>query len=219
VSRASVARACSPAARILLLVLLTAGVATLRAPSKENLLAATAGLFLLVGLVRPDPSRLFVRALVGLGVVAVFVLPLAVAGSPERAGLLGARSLLALGVALTLADTLALAEVGPALAALGVPCKLASVVAAALTQVGLLRETGERIALARRLRGARGVGVGPDIVAALLVRSAERAERMSLAADLRGRDIRRSARQSRLVPRDALLLAPALVAAVALHLM
>ncbi len=209
----------SSAARILVLVGLTSAVATLPAPSLRSLGAAALGLLALLCLIRPDFAKLLRRALVGFAIVIVFMLPLLVAGQSEQAMLLGARSLLALSVALTLADTLALAEVGPALAALGVPCKLASVVAAALTQVGLLRETGERIALARRLRGASGVSVGPDVVAALLARSAERAERMSLAADLRGRDIRRSARRARLRPRDGLVLAPALCAALSLHLL
>jgi len=208
----------SPAARILLLVGGAASIATLHSPSPHRLAASALGLLVVMALVRPDLKKLARRALLGIGVVVMFVLPLLASGQNEQAALLGARSLLALSLALTLADTLRLDEVGPGLAALGLPCKLASVVAAALTQVGLLRETGERVVLARRLRGARGVSVGPDVVAALLVRSAERAERMSLAADLRGRDIRRAAKRARLMPRDGLALAPALAAALVLHL-
>jgi energy-coupling factor transporter transmembrane protein EcfT len=213
----SLARPSSPAARILLLVGSTAAVATLRSPTPRSLALAALALCALLLLVRPEFARLARRALFGVGIVLVFTLPLLAVGQSQQAALLGTRSLLALGVALTLADTLALGEVGSGLAALGVPCKLASVVASALTQMGLLRDTGERIALARKLRGATGAGVGPDVVAALLVRSAERAERMSLAADLRGRDIRRAARQARLVPHDAIVLAPALLGAIALH--
>jgi energy-coupling factor transporter transmembrane protein EcfT len=196
-----------------------AAIATLHSPSPRRLAAAALGLLVLLLIVRPDLKKLVRRAILGVGVVVMFVLPLLASGQSEQAALLGARSLLALSLALTVADTLALGEVGPGLAALGVPCKLASVVAAALTQVGLLRDTGERIALARRLRGARGVSVGPDVVAALLIRSAERAERMSLAADLRGRDIRRAASRARLMLRDSLVLAPALAAALLLHLL
>jgi energy-coupling factor transporter transmembrane protein EcfT len=202
---------------VLLLVGAVAAVATLPTPNSRGLLGAACALLLLLVMVRPDPVRLARRALFGVGIVLLFVLPLLLVGRTEQAALLGARSLLAVSIALTVADTLELAEVGPALAALGVPCKLASVVAAALTQVGLLRDTGERIVLARRLRGARGVAVGPDVVAALLVRSAERAERMALAADLRGRDIRRSARRAGLLPGDAMVLVPALAVAVALR--
>ncbi len=207
----------SAAARVLLLVSLTAAVATLGAPNARNLLGAAALVLVLVALVRPDPRVLLKRALVGLGIVLMFVLPLLVAGHSERAALFGLRSALALGVALTLAQTLALPEVGPALASLGVPQKLAAVVSTALAQVALLRDTGERLALARRLRGVQGVNFGPDVVAALLVRSTERAERMALAAELRGHDLGRAARAAGLRARDAAVIVPALAFAVALH--
>ncbi len=207
----------SAAARVLLLVGLTAAVATLRAPNARSLLAALALVLVLASLVRPNLRKLSRRALIGLGVVVMFVLPLLAAGHAERGLLLGTRSALALGVALTLAETLAVPEVGPALASLGVPRKLAAVVSTALSQLALLRETGERLTLARRLRGARGADFGPDVAAALLVRSAERAERMALAASLRGSDLGQSARRVALRLGDAAVLAPALAFGVALH--
>ncbi|HEV8246916.1 MAG TPA: CbiQ family ECF transporter T component [Polyangiaceae bacterium] len=216
-TRAPLVRWGSAAARVLLLVGLTSAVATLRSPNLRQLLAALVLLLPLTVLGRVSPARLLRRALLGLGVVLMFVLPLLIADHALRAALLGARSMLALLIALSLAETLALAEVAPALAALGVPEKLASVVATALSQLGLLRDSGERIVLARKLRGARGANMGPDVVAALLARSAERAERMALAADLRGRDLTRAAKNSRLSPRDCLLLLPGLALGVGLH--
>jgi cobalt/nickel transport system permease protein len=138
--------------------------------------------------------------------------------APERAALIGCRALLALIAAIAIAGTIPSGRFGPALAAIGVPSSLAAVIAGVLRQLDLLLAEGRRLALARRLRGARGTAASVEMLAALLTRSAARAERVELAMRLRGYAGLAPAADVSLRRTDAPVLIAALAAALLIQL-
>ncbi|MEB2310205.1 MAG: hypothetical protein OZ921_13130 [Sorangiineae bacterium] len=198
------ARRAGPAGKLLAGAVLVVGLAT--APASPRALTANALVSMAVVIAtRPKLGVLARRGLPALGVILALLLPSLLAGERARALLVGGRALTATLAALAVASTLAAHEVPGALGALGVPGALASVTATMLRQLGAVRDEGRRLALARELRGARGAGFGAGTVAALLVRTAERAERVELAARLRGSTPRGEAGRARLRAADALL--------------
>jgi energy-coupling factor transporter transmembrane protein EcfT len=207
----------SIAARVLGLLLLVTGIATAPLDRAASLLAAAATVGLLLALVRPEPRLLARRALPAAIGVAALALPIAFV-APERAALIACRALLALLAALAIASTIPSGRFGSALAALGVPAAFAAVVAGVLRQLDLLIAEGRRLAIARRLRGARGTAVSVELLAALLTRSAARAERVELAMRLRGHAEHASGTDVRLRPADAPAVVAALAASVLIHL-
>lgn len=96
-----------------------------------------------------------------------------------RAGLLTAAI-----VALTAPVTAT--ELAAALRSLRLPPVLVGVVETMLRQSAVLGAEARTLTLARRLRGASGFGVGPQLLVELFDRSVARAERADLAARLRG---------------------------------
>lgn len=138
--------------------------------------------------------------------------PLWLAGGTARAAGLLARSLAATGVALGVGSMFEDHELAATLRWLRLPSALVDVVEMLLMELRLLGPLAERMALARRLRGARGFRAGGEMLAGLFVLSAERAERLALSRQLRGYDERAVRSTMRLEWRDV----PALGAAIAL---
>lgn len=211
-------RAASPAARLLTGVLLVAAIATAPLGSLRALSISTALLVTILLAAQPRLRPLAKRALPAVLVIVALVLPLVIAGQTTQALAMGARASLAVGVALAVAATLQLDELPGALAALGVPTALARVVETMLRQLSSVQAEGRRIVLARRLRGARGFGVGPEVLSALLVKTSARAERAELAMRLRGYNSGAARKQSQLCLRDLPLLLVVLSAVVLLHI-
>ena len=210
-------RFASPAARVLTGALLVAAIATTPVGSTRAL--AISAFLVLATLVASQP-RLGVlarRALPAALLIAALVLPLVLSGQTAQALGLGARAALAVTVALAVFASVTLEELPGALRALAVPRALCAVVETMLRQLGSVEDEGRRIVLARKLRGARGWGVGPEVLSALLVRTSARAERVELAMRLRGYSPDAARQQARLGWRDAPLLAAVVLAALALH--
>lgn len=210
-------RAASPAARLLAGVLLVAAIATAPLGSLVALSMSAALLVAVLLAAQPHPRLLVRRALPALLVIAALVVPLVLAGQATQALMMGTRATLALGVALAVAASLRLDELPGALSALRVPAALASVVETMLRQLQSVQDEGRRIVLARRLRGARGFGVGPEVLSALLVRTSARAERAELAMRLRGYSPEAAREQARIGGRDLPLLGLVVALAVLLH--
>jgi len=211
-------RAASPAARLLAGAVLVAAIATTPVGS---LPALSISLLLLVATLlaaRPRLRPFARRALPALLVIAALVVPLVITGRTAEALAMGARATLAVGVALSVAASLGLDELPGALSALGVPAALAAVVETMLRQLGSVQDEGRRIVLARKLRGARGFGVGPEVLSALLVRTSARAERAELAMRLRGYNPVLARERARLGRRDLLLLGLTIALAILLHI-
>lgn len=210
-------RAASPAARLLAGALLVAAIATAPLGSPRALSISAAVLVAMLLAAQPRLGLLAKRALPAVLLIVALVLPLLIAGQTAQAIAMGARASLAVGVALAVAATLQLDELPGALLALGIPTALARVVETMLRQVSSVQAEGRRIVLARRLRGARGFGVGPEVLSALLVRTSARAERADLAMRLRGYNAEAARDQARLCLRDVPLLLLVLAAVVLLH--
>ncbi len=163
------------------------------------------------------PMRIWSRGVVGLfGVVAV-AMPI-VWSDPERALWLALRATLALGAAIAIGSTIPSASLGPALSSLGLPRGVAAVISTLLRQIDLLIAEGRRLTLARRLRGATGLGASTELFAALLVKSSQRAERVELALRLRGYDERRPPAGVALAATDAPFVVLVLGVALASHM-
>jgi energy-coupling factor transporter transmembrane protein EcfT len=211
-------RRASAAARLLAGVILIVAVATMPARaiavSASLLLAA-----LLLVLVRPRRSLLAAAGWLGIVPLAALLTPWWLAGDSEVALLLGGRGLSAIGVATVLAASLERDELVGGLSALGVPEALVGVVSTMLRQARGVREQGHSLLLARRLRGARGPQVSVDVLAALLARTAERAERIELATRLRGADGVSARGVATLKTRDLPLLVSAVGLGVSLRLL
>ncbi len=211
-------RAASPAARLLCGALLVAAIATAPIGSPTALAISSAVLLIALLVTQPRPRPLARRALPAVLLIAALVLPLVVAGETHRALAMGARATLAVGVALAMAASLRLDELPGALAALRVPRALAAVVETMLRQLDSVRDEGRRIVLARRLRGARGWGVGPEVLSALFVRTSARAERVELAMRLRGYSPDAARERARLGRGDVPLICLAVAMALLLHI-
>jgi energy-coupling factor transporter transmembrane protein EcfT len=207
----------SPAARLLCCVVLVGSVATapLHSPTAQAAAGTIALLVLLV--TRPDLRRLARRGAPGLAIVLALVLPLLLAGRTAQAAAIGVRASLAILVALALTATIPLGELGSTLGSVGAPPTVSALIETMLRQLSVVREEGLRLALARRLRGARGVAFSADELAALLVRTVSRAERVRLAASLRGSASTSAHRHVRLAWRDAPVIVVASLAASGIH--
>jgi energy-coupling factor transporter transmembrane protein EcfT len=201
---------------VLVLLSIVVGIATAPRQVTSSLVASAALALGLVALARPAPAAFARRAALGALAIAAICLPIAWTDL-DRAVWLGGRAAAALVAALALASTIAEAELGPALSALGAPRGVSAVVASLLRQTGSIAAEGRRLALARSLRGATGIGASTEMFAALLARSAQRAERVELALRLRGYDERVRRPGVRLALGDVPAIAAAVLAAVAVH--
>jgi energy-coupling factor transporter transmembrane protein EcfT len=207
----------SIAARVLASLLIVSGIATAPRAAPGSLAASAVLVVLLLLVIRPDARTLGRRAAAALlGVIAV-ALPIALV-DPARASLLAGRALCAALAALAIASTIPAAELGPALSGLGVPRGVSTVIASMLRQAGSIATEGRRLALARSLRGATGLGASTEMFAALLARSSLRAERVELALRLRGHDESARPAGARLGLGDVPAVAAAAVAALGVHL-
>jgi energy-coupling factor transporter transmembrane protein EcfT len=164
---------------------------------------------------RPDQGGPWRKLWPGLLLIAALIFPLLAVGRHADAGTLGARALLTLLSAIGFAHSLKPDELGAALNALRIPPALANVVVTLLRQLEVIRAEARTIGLARRLRGARGVALGGDAFAMLLIRVNARAERVELAQRLRGFGARSAA--GRLEARDLAALALAVGFGLSLH--
>lgn len=147
--------------------------------------------------------------------MAATLVPLLLAGRGDHALWLAGRALACVTIAVAVSASFDLAELGPALSALGLPHALAEIVSSAVRQLGSTVRDGQRLLLARRLRGATGALPSTELFTTLLVRAALGAERVALARSLRGGSTPGSS--ARLGRRDVPLLIGALFVALALH--
>lgn len=203
----------SPAARVLSALILSVGLALL--PHVGGAVGvAIAGLVIACTLLcRPNLKRLSVRLSLALGVIVGLVAPFLLSGDIDNATRLGLRALGAATIALLFTSDLSSSALAGALRTLWAPVAFVEVLEGLALQLDSLRNLAGRIVLARRLRGASGLRDSVTILPELLVRSAERAERLDLARRLRGYDVKRRARMTALD-----LLAPLLSASAALSL-
>jgi energy-coupling factor transporter transmembrane protein EcfT len=205
----------TPAGRVLCAAIVVTALATAPLGSLPAAFAAVAITLLTLAATRPQKRGLWQKLWPGLLLIAALVLPLVAAGRHSEASALAARAVLTLLSAIGFAHSLRPDELGAALYGLRVPPALASVVVTLLRQLKVIRAEARAIGLARRLRGARGVALGGDALALLLIRVAARAERVELAQRLRG--FGGSAARAGLRVPDFAALALASVLGVALH--
>jgi energy-coupling factor transporter transmembrane protein EcfT len=165
-------------------------------------------------LARPRARWLARRAAAASMAVAAIVVPFVLAGQTERAAEFAFRAATAVALALTFAATISLADLPRALATLRVPRALSGAVHALLWQLEHVGDEGQRLLLARRLRGARGA-FGPEVLSSLLARTAIRAERVDVALALRG--VRAPESRDGLRRTDWVATVAVLAFAVALH--
>ena len=143
---------------------------------------------LLVGLQAQHLRQVLTRALVAIGALLAVLLPLLVAAGDAALPIAARATAVVLGV-LALTAAVTAQRLGPALRGLYFPRSISAVVAAIARQLGALQVESRRMLLARRLRGARGVQLGPTVVADLFERSLTRAQQQDLAARIRGIDL------------------------------
>lgn len=213
----SVLERLSPAGRVLCTVLTVAALATAPLGSPVAQLAAAAVVLLTIAVLRPSWHRMLLRGVAVVLAITAAVLPFFLGGNPAAGVALTLRAGLACAAALVFADGLARTDLGAALRALGLPAGFATVIASLQQQARIIGDEGRRVLLARRLRGARGRGLGLGVLSTLFVRSARRAERVDFARSLRGYRIDDSARAARLTATDLVPLAMVLVLATAPH--
>ena len=178
----------TPGARVLSALVVTFAIATLPSVTGWVALGVLACALGAASVAKPNLKRLSVRLGAALGMVAALLLPFLLVGDFERAAKLGLRALGAATVALAFTSRLSGTELARALGALRAPVALVEVIEGLASQLDTLKSTAKRILLARRLRGAQGIAGSVSVIPELLVRSAERAERLGLARRLRGFD-------------------------------
>lgn len=178
----------SPGARVLCALVVTAAIATLPSMTGSVALGVLGCAVGAACFAKPNFKRLSLRLGAALGMVCALLLPFLFVGDIERATKLGLRALGAATVALSFTSNLSGTELAHALGALRAPVALVEVIEGLASQLDSLRSTAKRILLARRLRGAQGLAGTISVLPELLVRSAERAERLGLARRLRGFD-------------------------------
>lgn len=203
-------------ARVVSGILVVFGLSTAPVPSTTSLLTAVVAVVAWIALLRPDPRALLTLVLPALGITAVVCLPLFFRDGSRGAFILARASLSTIAAA-SFAAGLRPTELVSALRTLRIPAPFATVLATMLRQALTLREEGRRLVLARKLRGARGLAVGPDVVARLLARTAARADRVDLAMHLRGHGAH-TAPRAPLEKRDVLGLFCAVVIGISPHL-
>jgi len=207
--------ALGPAARLLSALLLSISIALLP-EIRGGLGFAIAGLVIACALLcRPNLRRLSVRLSLALAVILGLVAPFVVIGDWASAARLGLRALGAATIALLFTSDLSSSALAGALRTLRAPVALVEVIEGLALQLDSLRNVAARIVLARKLRGASGLRGSVTILPELLVRSAERAERVDLARRLRGYDAKR---RSEMTAADLPCVVLAALAAVSLHL-
>lgn len=173
----------SPPARLFASVALVSSLA-FAPPTGVSLATAGVACVLVLALERPALRRLALRALLALLALGALALPIALGRGGGEGVEVALRSGSATLVALALSTTWRAHELGPALAALGVPRALGEVVSHMTRQFAGVADEGRRLVLARKLRGGDGA-VSVELVSTLLIRTALRAERVGLAAELR----------------------------------
>ena len=178
----------APQARVVAVVVFVAALTLVAELGPLTLVVGGLWVALAALVFRPPARRLAVALAAASSVVVAAVLPIAINAGPAAALWLGARSLICAGSAVAVLGGLASRDLESALSALGVPALLAGTVGTLLRQLGSIVAEGKRLVLARRLRGASGFG--PEALAQLLLRSHVHAERVALAASLRGYDLR-----------------------------
>ena len=178
----------TPGARVLSALVVTFAIATLPSVTGWVALGILACALGAASVAKPNLKRLSLRLGAALGMVAGLLLPFLLVGDFERATKLGLRALGAATVALAFTSRLSGTELAHALGALRAPVALVEVIEGVASQLDTLKSTARRILLARRLRGAQGIAGAVSVLPELLVRSAERAERLGLARRLRGFD-------------------------------
>lgn len=206
----------SPAARVASALLLSAAIAFLPHVAKTLGFAIAA---LVVGcalLCRPNFKRLSLRLSLALLVIVALAVPFVISGEPGTAARLGLRALGATTIALLFTSDLSSSALASALHTLRAPISLVEVIEGLALQLDSLRGVASRIVLARKLRGARGLRGNATVLPELLVRSAERAERVDLARRLRGYDAKR---RTPMTSADLPVLLISGAAALALHLL
>lgn len=150
-------------------------------------------------------------------VIGASLAPVAFASGAEHAARLCARSLAATATAIAVAGSVPPHELAAGFAALGLPPAVAAVLGSALRQTTVLGDEARRLLLARRLRGHSGYRAGATLLGALLGRAADRAERIDLAAKLRGCSPSHAVARARLSRADAGPVAIAAVLAIGVH--
>lgn len=176
----------TPAGRVLGAMILTTAIATLPTIDQRVALGVLACVIAATLAARPNLKRLSLRLSMALVVIGMLVLPFLLSGQGERAVHLSLRALGAATVALAFTSDLLGPELARALGALRAPTALVEVLEGLTLQLDSLKTTCGRLLLARKLRGAHGFLGAASILPELLVRSAERAERVDLARRLRG---------------------------------
>ncbi len=207
-----------PAARVLGAAFVVVSIAT--TPPRLSCAALVLAISALgsIWLNRPSLADLARRGALAAPLLLALLLPFALAGGYGRALTLGMRSLASVLSLLAFTTALRAHELAAALRALGLPSALCQLVATLLRQLGAVRAQGQRILLARRLRGGRRTWwLSADVMASLLAKTAQRADRAQLAARLRGAPDEASQR-ARLAPPDATYLALSLLIALAAQL-
>jgi energy-coupling factor transporter transmembrane protein EcfT len=201
----------SAAGRLFSAIVLAAAMAT--APLSTSALAFSA-LVATLAAISLESRRTRLALVPAAFVIAGSLVPVAVSSGLEHAGRVAIRALAAAMTAIAVAGTIPTHELAPALTALGIPSAVATVIGSALRQASVLVEEGRRLLLARQLRGSAGHREGATILGVLLSRAAARAERIELAARLRGCSPAHATRRARLAWADA----PAVVLACTLGL-
>lgn len=203
--------------RVALALALSGTMAILPSPRAPSLAAAIGCTVATVVIFRP-PWRRFVPVVAGAaGLIGFTLAPLAWYHGVGEIIPLAVRSGACTATAVALLSELDPLTLESALLSLRVPPVLAAVVGTLLRQAEALVVDGRRLVLARQLRGARGRAIGPEILARLLLRAHAQAERVQLAATLRGYDPRLISRPTAwLAARDRLAFAGGLSVASAL---
>lgn len=221
-----------PRVRLLAALILAFGFASVvQAQTVPALLVLALLLASGLGALRRVLGGLRVAAFLALGFVVVLPLasgetvlwqagPLVVRAEGLEAGLLiGGRLLAIVAVALALLGAVPALHLVGALRALRVPSLLADLALLTLRYLDDLRAEIARMRLARRMRGGhrgwQGLGSEGLLLAAVLIRSQRRAERLWAAMRLRGYDAGIAAPMPQLALRDHLALAGAAVVALA----
>ena len=176
----------TPSGRLLAAVLVVAAVATAPIASVPGLALAFGVAALAVALGRPRPILVGLALLPLAGALGATLAPQVAAAQGDRAVRTAVRAVLAVVTAVSVLGSFGRHELPGALRGLGAPAALAGVVAAILQQARIVADEASRLLLARRLRGASGGLLGPDLLAALLRRATSRAERVELGMRLRG---------------------------------
>lgn len=179
-------RGATPLAQLLGAMVAVLGIATVPldlASSRYTVLGTT---LIALCVLHPPPRRLIRRSLLALPMLAGLLLPLALTGAQERAVHLAVRAICSLLTVLSFTCRLDTLELPQAFAHLGLPSPLITILTNVVRQAAAIREQGQRIVLARKLRGANGNVVSAEILASLLTSTARRADRIELAMKLRG---------------------------------